>query len=337
LLLEKGDAGYPGWGNDGTPGQQFNLSGQHFINNQAPQTTKSSPIAMASRGHRSEPKCGTSIDFHLTTVKWPITLGCGANGSTSAEECEFHQVKGINTKKFTVPADLLKTKKAGVLSDSCRGTVSKGYEATYPDTARKGSSCDFLQRHDGVINMAVARGGAPLAVTHGYLGLTNTHVRDAVSITRPSDTAEIYYDSSKDELALFVEPITGAVITGYERLQTNWYIERSLIDTARYANVFSAETDFSDGFVWPFMYIKKEPAITDSGAKDFISIIYGAFDNAYHLDLLGIMMLVVCGLSAAICFKWDNTKALGGKPADAGDATAAAMPEEQTTSHETSV
>merc|ERR1712038_1889568 len=185
--------------------------------------------------------------------------------------------------------------------------------------------------------MAVARGGAPLAVTHGYLGLADTPVRDAVSITRPSDTAEIYYDSSKDELALFVEPITGAVITGYERLQTNWYIERSMIDTARYANVFAAETDNSDVFVWPFMYIKKEPAITDSGAKDFISLIYGAYDNAYHLDLLGIMMLVVCGLSAAICFKWDNTKAFGGKPADAGDATAAAVPETREASHETSV
>merc|ERR1712038_139945 len=146
--------------------------------------------------------------------------------------------------------------------------------------------------------MAVARGGAPLAVTHGYLGLADTPVRNAVSITRPAETTEIYYDASKDELALFVEPITGAVITGYERLQTNWYIERSMIDTARYANVFAAETDNSDVFVWPFMYIKKEPAITDSGAKDFISLIYGAYDMGFHLDFLGVMISILCTILA---------------------------------------
>merc|ERR1712007_294420 len=143
--------------------------------------------------------------------------------------------------------------------------------------------------------------GAPLAVTHGFLGQTNASVRNAVSITRPAETAEIYYDASKDELALFVEPITGAVITGYERLQMNWYIERSLIDTARYANIFSAQTDNNDVFVWPFMYIKKEPAITDTGAEDFISLVYGAYDKAFLLDLVGLLVALGCALLTFIC------------------------------------
>merc|ERR1711920_951883 len=102
-------------------------------------------------------------------------------------------------------------------------------------------------------------------------------------------------------LALFVEPITGAVITGFERLQTNWYIERSLIDTVRYANVFSAESDNGDVFVWPFMYIKKEPAITDSGAEDFISLVYGAYDKAFLLDLVGLLVALGCALLTFIC------------------------------------
>merc|ERR1712151_943017 len=201
--------------------------------------------------------------------------------------------------------------KAGTVTDTCRGTVSKKYAATYPGTASEGSTCDFLQRHDGVINMAVARNGAPLAVTQGYLGQTDDAVRDAVSITRPSDTDEIYYDASKDELALFVEPITGAVINGYERLQTNWYIERSMIDTARYANVFAAESDNNDVFVWPFMYIKKEPAITDSGAKDFINLIYGAYHMGFYLDFLGIMVSILCAILGGICVKRDTSKVLG--------------------------
>ena len=107
--------------------------------------------------------------------------------------------------------------------------------------------------------MEVARGGAPLAVTHGLLGLTNASVRYVVSITQQGETSEIYHNASTVELALFIDPITGAVITGYECVHTNWYIEKSLSDTARYANVLSAETDNGDVIVWTFMYIKKEP------------------------------------------------------------------------------
>jgi len=292
VVVEEGDAAYPGWGNDGTPGKPFDFSGQHYLNNQAPQTRMNSPLAMAFRGHQSEPNFGTSIDFHLTTVKWPVTLGCEWN--TTAEACEWTEVKGIQTKKFMVPEELLKTKQEGIVSDDCRGTVSKKFASMYPGTAQKGSTCDYLQRHDGVINMATAKGGAPLAVTQGYLGQTSASVRGAVSLTRPGEAEELYYEADRDELALFVEPITGTVITGYERLQTNWYIEKSMIDTARYANVFSASTDNGDVFVWPFMYIKKEPAITDSGAKEFIGLIYGTYDKGFHLDLFGIMIFFTC-------------------------------------------
>merc|ERR1711957_557447 len=144
-------------------------------------------------------------------------------------------------------------------------------------------------------NMAVARGGAPLAVTQGYLGQTDAAVRNAVSITLPSSTEELHYEASKDELALFVEPITGAVITGYERLQTNWYIERSMVDTARYANVFSAESDNNDVFVWPFMYIKKEPAITESGASNFCALVAAAYAK-YLTSYLPEKLFVGCAL-----------------------------------------
>jgi len=308
-LVKDGDAEYPGWGNDGTPGEPFDFSGQRSLNNQAPQTKRNSPIAMAAGSHQSSPNFGTSIDFHLTTVKWPVTLGCGTGGSS--DQCEFHEVKGIHTQKFTLPSDLLQTKKGGIVTDGCRGTVSTAFAGTYPGTASLGPTCDFLQRHDGVINLAKARGGAPLAVTHGFLGQTDASVRDAVSITRHWNASEMYYDASKDELALFVEPITGAVITGYERLQTNWYIEKSMIDTMRYANIFSAETDNNDIFVWPFMYIKKEPAITEAGAKQFISLIYGAYDKAFHLDLIGLMMSVVGVLLIMICRREGFTKRFG--------------------------
>merc|ERR1711920_960488 len=97
-------------------------------------------------------------------------------------------------------------------------------------------------------------------------------------------------------------------ITGYERLQMNWYIERSLIDTARYANIFPAQTDNNDVFVWPFMYIKKEPAITDTGAEDFISLVYGAYDKAFLLDLVGLLVALGCALLTFICRQPDYAK-----------------------------
>jgi len=307
-IAYEGNASYPGWGTDGIPGKPFGFNGQHSLNNQAPQTAKNSPFHMSTSGHKTSPSF-KSIDFLLSVVTRPVTLGCGSDGSSDVDECKFHDVKGIHTNKFSVPADLLKTKRAGIVTNACRGTVSQAYAKTYPGTSESGPSCDFLQRHDGVINMAVARRGAPLAVTHGYLGQTNTSVRDAVSITRHGDSSEIYYQPARDELALFVEPITGAIVAGYERLQMNWYIERSMIDSARYSNIFSAQTDNDDTFVWPFMYIKKEPSITDSGAKKFVEQIYGTYDLGFHLDLFGFVMAVVCVLSAALCFKFDNGKA----------------------------
>ena len=81
---------------------------------------------------------------------------------------------------------------------------------------------------------------------------------------------------------------------------------------------------------YAFMYIKKETAITDSGAKDFISGIYGRYNLEYHFNLLGIF-LRVCLVLCAICFKIETfNKTLGKsrekdirhcRPTDAGRAS----------------
>merc|ERR1711878_135079 len=108
------------------------------------------------------------------------------------------------------------------------------------------------------------------------------------------------------------------------RLQRNWYIERSMIDTARYSNLFSAETDNNDVFVWPFMYIKKEPGITDAGAKEFVSLVYGAFDKAFLLDLVALLMALGCALLAFVCRQPNHAKnhaAAASRPAAAADTS----------------
>jgi len=59
------------------------------------------------------------------------------------------------------------------------------------------------------------------------------------------------------------------------------------------------------------MYIKKEPAITDSGANDFINLIYGTYNMGFDLDCFGIMVSILCAILGGICMKRDTSKALG--------------------------
>ena len=136
------------------------------------------------------------------------------------------------------------------------------------------STCDYMMRHAGVINLEFAR-GAPAAITMGYLGNTGTSIRDAVSITLPGSTTEIVYDQATDELALFFEPISGRAIKGLERLQTNFYIEKTMLDSTRYANIFSGTTDNGDVFVWPYLYLNRQPGLTQDQADTFVATIYG--------------------------------------------------------------
>jgi len=229
----------------------------------------------------------------------PLTLGC------ATEKCEFTKLKGIRTKKFMLHDEMLKTKQAGTPSDSCRGSVSARFAATYPGTMLAGPTCDFLQRHDGVINMAVATGGAPLAMTLGYLGGTNASVRDALSISKPNDTTEIYFNASQDEMAVFVEPMTGMVMKGADRMQSNWYIEKTMFDAKRYANIFSGDTDNGDVFVWPFMYIKQDFGIDDAGAKAFVANVYGNFYSLFQFfDVMSVNIFIALTVASCTVHKW---------------------------------
>jgi len=302
-VVKNGDVGYPGWGTDGTPGEPFELAGMRSLHNMAPQTKSPSPWALASDEFKLEPNFGKSIEYFAFTMQRPLTLDCG--GTSTDQRCEFTKLKDtVHAKKYSLYDEMLKTKKAGTPSDSCRGSVSARFAATYPGTTLAGPTCDFLQRHDGVLNMAIATGGAPLAMTLGYLGGTNASVRDALSITMPSGTTEIYYNPWKDETAVYVEPLTGMVMKGTDRMQTNWYIEKTMFDAKRYANIFSGDTDNGDVFVWPFVYIKQEFGIDDEGAKTFAANVYVGFETGYFLDQLGIFTFVLCMIVAASACFW---------------------------------
>ena len=327
-----GDDGYPGWGDSGVPGEAFKTTGLRYIKNQPPQTRTNSPLAMVDNGYKSRPAFNASMTFFLTSLRRPMTIGCADDGLSPDDvaDCPWHSVKGQSVLKFRAPDDVLLTTLNGRRDTACRGTVSAGYMATGGGTSSSssaagdagadpptGPTCDWLLRHDGVANLELLF-DAPLAVTMAFMSQCDAAVRDAVSITAQrgdgdGEQEELHWSEEADELALFVEPITGLTIRGYERLQTNWYVERSMLDSRRYANLFSADTDNGDTFVWPYLYVKRQPEISDENAKDFRKLIYGAYDVGAALDCIGFVLFLLCTIMAIIMFGGGRIRSFGGR------------------------
>uniref|UniRef100_A0A7S2IZ08 Uncharacterized protein n=1 Tax=Haptolina brevifila TaxID=156173 RepID=A0A7S2IZ08_9EUKA len=296
-IFGKCSSGYYGWDVDGTPGQDFVLAGQRSLNTQQPSDETHSPMRLVLDDFKTSLASGTSITFFLSAVRRQVTIGCGSDGST-AGPCDYHSIDGIQTFKFEVPTNFLDTTLNGVANSACRGDTSY-YGGRFPAPTGTPPSCDWMMRHNGVVNLETSQ-NAPVAATLGYLGHTDTAVRDAVSMTLPGSTDELIYDAANDELAIFVEPITGRVIRGYQRLQSNFYIDKTFINSARYANVFNSDTDNSDTFVWPFMYIKRSPTIARDQSKAFIDTLYGTYRLGFALDVIGIILFPLC-LACGIC------------------------------------
>jgi len=235
---------------------------------------------------------GSSITFFLSSARRPVTIGCGASGSTTGD-CAWHDMDGIKTLKFGPSDSLLHTTVNGTRSTTCGGTVSY-HGGTFSMPTGTPPSCDWIMRDDGVVNLEVAQ-SAPAAVTLGYLGKTTAAIRGAVSITPAANTStEILYDAEQHELALFFEPITGQAMKGFERLQSNFYVEASMLDSIRYANVFTTTTKF----VWPYMFIQRTVKIEDDDAQTFKGSIYLMYRLGFALDVAGVVLcplLLVCG------------------------------------------
>ena len=298
-----GDSSYTGWGTSGRPGEPFNVTGLRSIKQSFPQAKTNSPFNMVGN-YEAKPNFGSMIDVYLTQAARPISWNCGAEGTIadSVDDCAFHDVKGIKTLKFIIDPRLYGTTLDGVSSSDCRGTASARHASFAPITSSSGPSCDWLMRHEGVLNLEVTR-KVPTALTIGYLGHTQSGIREAVSITEAgSSTAEIYFDEAKDGVAVYYDPITGLAIKGREYLQANWYVEATLLDSQRYANVFTADTDNDDSFVWPYVFVRRHVEIADDDASSLKEAYQTPFVIGLVLDVFGIVSFVMCFILGIICF-----------------------------------
>ena len=337
------DSSYTGWGTSGRPGEPFNLTGLRSIRQAVPQTKVNSALTMIGN-YEAKPNFGPVLDVYVTEVSRTMSMTCGAAGSLpdSVDDCAFHDVKGIKTLKYMIESHLYNTTLDGVPSSSCRGTASQKHASFAPATSSSGPSCDWLMRQDGVLNLEVAR-GAPAAASLGYFGHAQSGIREAVSITEVGSSDQIYFDEAKDGVSVFYEPITGAAIKGREYFQSNFYVEATLLDSIRYSNLFTADTDNEDSFVWPCaqlliepiaparanraphcffcvcadVFVRRSLEISDDDADRLKKGFQRAFTAGAVLHILGYVSFVTCLIIAIGCVLTTWMRDRKKNPADA--------------------
>jgi len=299
-VLKPGDSYYPGWGINGTLGADLDLRGMHSITQQSPRTS-AMPNIINSAGiftPHVEPNFGpTSIELFLDTAYRDFVLECESVVNGEDPECGgWHDVKGIVTKRFMPPVSLGNFSVNGVVTNdsSCAGQVSANYVSKSPlPTGLSASTCDYGLRFQWVFDLSTAK-KAPATLSLPYLGWTEDTVRNAVSILK--NGSEVIFDPVTDGTFLDLEPMTGKVFNGEERLQFNFMIEKTMLNSNRYASIFGATTDNGDRFVWPYAILDRQTTLTDDQASKFKSAVYGAYVMAFIVVVVGsvVGLLMIC-------------------------------------------
>ena len=192
----------------------------------------------------------------------------------------------------------------GVASTDCGGTVSQQhYDASIAlglPPAGSPSTCDYGMRFPFVFDVSRAY-GFPSAVTLAYFGHCDASVRDAVSVVNATTGEELNYDLETSGPGLWFEPFSGWLVKGNERFQNNFIVERTMLDSPMYANIFGRSDDNNDVFVWPYMWANREAGLTAEQAADFELALYGGYTAAKAILLVGILMSSV--LAATFFFE----------------------------------
>tara|TARA_B110001452_G_C15235075_1_gene427638 strand:+ start:120 stop:3326 length:3207 start_codon:yes stop_codon:yes gene_type:complete len=194
--------------------------------------------------------------------------------------------------------------KGGVTSVDCSGTVSQQhYDASIAlgmPPAGSPSTCDYGMRFPFVFDTSQAY-GFPSAVTLAYFGHSDASVRDAVSMVNATTGEDLVYDLETNGPGLWFEPFSGWLVKGNERFQNNFIVERTMLDSPMYANIFGRSDDNNDVFVWPYMYANREAGLTPEQAADFEMALYGGYTAAKAILLIGI--LLTCVLAVTFFFE----------------------------------
>ena len=87
------------------------------------------------------------------------------------------------------------------------------------------------------------------------------------------------------------------VIAGNERMQSNWIVERTTLDSPLYANIFGRTDDNDDVFIWPYIWVNREQGLTEVQAEEFATALYGGYVAAKAVLLVGLIMTSLLAVS----------------------------------------
>ena len=306
------DAGYAGWGNGGKLNATFAFAGLSDLSQQPPRQ-RAFPDVVNSDGvypPHVPPDFGRVISLYLSSARREVqlTLACIVDGG--APGCDgWHYVKSIATKRFTPAPSLGQLTVDGVPNEACKGTVSQNYYqrslALGLPAALAGtpSTCDYGLRFENIFDLSVAR-GVPLALSLPFLGRADAALRASLSITHGGN--ERYFSQPLDGTFLDVEPMSGRVFNGEERLQSNWVLERTMLNSLRYAPLFEQ----NNTYVWPFVYLERTTTLTDDQATKFKDRVYGSF--VISLAVLAAAPLIGAWSIAGAYYCWRRRRSFAG-------------------------
>lgn len=302
-----GSPGYPGYRlSDGKlQGGDFDPEGLHKVEEQPMLEEWPSAFAALRVGLTTSPAeaidwgpipKGEPIDLYLTDVRRNMVLRC-------EDGCPWDKVHGkVYAKRYVVSGtegEDYQLHEGGVPSSTCGGTVSQQHHdasvAIGMPPAGSPSTCDYAMRYSWLFDVSQAT-GVPAAVSLAFCGNCDASVRDAISILNATTGEEVHFDADAHGPALWFEPLTGWLVKGKERLQNNWMIERSSLDSPMYANIFQGADDNDDVFVWPYVFANREQGLTTDQADEFAAALYGGYLIAKLVLVVGIG---ACGLLAA--------------------------------------
>ena len=307
----------------------FDPEGLHKVEEQPMLETWPSAFAALQAGLMTSPveaidwgpiATGAPIDLYFTDIRRDLELRC-------QDGCPWDKVKGkVYAKAYTVHKEeqQYNLHEGGVASSGCGGTVSQQhYDASVAfgmPPAGNPSTCDYGMRYPWVFDLSQAL-NAPAACTLAYCGNCDASVRDTISILNSTTGEEVRYDADAHGAGLWYEPLTGWLVkgeqhgrfgassalaciappallaldcvrpvVGNERMQTNWMVERSTLDSPLYANIFGGAGGDNDVFVWPYMWVNREQGLTAAQADEFSTALYGGYLAAKLILLLGLIM-----------------------------------------------
>lgn len=191
-------------------------------------------------------------------------------------------VEGIKTNKYSINKDLFAS--------------SANLKANKKSEAAQKKSDNYRVFVDGFGDMSTSSKMVPI-----YLGGPRHYFSKSEQKKFKGVTTDDWskYKEEDLETVLYVEPITGQLLKGFQRLQFNARISASTA-TGFYKNIYKGG-DNATFAVYPIAWVEDYNVLTPKQAQDFIDKIYGARNLGPTLQIVFVIFGVIFALLGFGC------------------------------------